>query len=180
MRTVRPLRELSIARTKTGFLSQWLHAGTGLGSKLENTSFLKSTFMARRAAVKHSTKYQSEQLFLSTRAELQSISAPRRWREAPTRWANVESRGRPRRRRNSAPPQAYAARGSVRTGPVKPSCHQRHSGSSPEEVGMKPGSATSRINSKRCVEMIEVVAIVLRVFCVAIFVAHAVDAYFAL
>ena len=72
MRTVRPLRELSIARTKTGFLAQWLHAGTGLGSKLENTSFLKSTFMARRPAVKHSTKYQSEQLFLSTRAELQN------------------------------------------------------------------------------------------------------------
>jgi len=45
---------------------------------------------------------------------------------------------------------------------------------------MKPGSVLRRTNSKGTRQMIEVVAIVLGVFCVAIFVAHAVDAYLAL
>jgi hypothetical protein len=70
MRTVRPFCELSIVRTKTGFLSQWPHTGTGLGSKRENTSFLKSLFMDSRPPL--NTKYQSEQLFLGRWAELQS------------------------------------------------------------------------------------------------------------
>jgi hypothetical protein len=43
----------------------------------------------------------------------------------------------------------------------------------------KPASALTRTELQRYAKMIEVVAIVLGVFCVAIFVAHAVDAYLA-
>jgi hypothetical protein len=72
MRTVRPLWELSMVRTRAGFLSQWLHARTGLGSKLENTSFLNSLLMDSRPAVKDSTKSQSDQLFRVAGAGLQN------------------------------------------------------------------------------------------------------------
>jgi hypothetical protein len=52
MRTVRPLWELSIVRTSAGFLSHWLHVRIGLGSKLENTSFLNSLLMIKRLALR--------------------------------------------------------------------------------------------------------------------------------
>jgi hypothetical protein len=45
MRTVRPFRGLSMVRSSAGFSPQWLHSRTGLGSKLEKTSFLNSLFM---------------------------------------------------------------------------------------------------------------------------------------
>jgi hypothetical protein len=46
IRTVRPFRGLSMVRSSLGFSPQRLHARTGLGSKLEKTSFLNSLFMS--------------------------------------------------------------------------------------------------------------------------------------
>ena len=45
MRTVRPFWGLSILRSSVGFSPQLVHVRTGLGSKLEKTSFLNSSFM---------------------------------------------------------------------------------------------------------------------------------------
>jgi hypothetical protein len=56
IRTVRPVWELSMVRTCAGFSPHWLHARIGLGSKLENTSFLNSLLMENRPACPLSTK----------------------------------------------------------------------------------------------------------------------------
>jgi hypothetical protein len=46
------------------------------------------------------------------------------------------------------------------------------------EAGPKPRSAIRRPDSKTgCVKMMEAVTVILGLFCVGIFVAHAVDAY---
>ena len=45
IRTVRPFTGLSIVRISAGFALQLLHVRIGLGSKLEKTSFLNSSFM---------------------------------------------------------------------------------------------------------------------------------------
>jgi hypothetical protein len=67
MRTVRPLWGLSIVLTKAGFLSHWLQALNGAGSKLEKTSFLNSLLMGQAARYfLISTKYQSGLLFRKT------------------------------------------------------------------------------------------------------------------
>jgi hypothetical protein len=58
MRTVRPFWELSIFRRSAGFSPQWLHAGIGFGSKLENTSFLNSLIKSP-PVVERGTKLQS-------------------------------------------------------------------------------------------------------------------------
>jgi hypothetical protein len=50
--------------------------------------------------------------------------------------------------------------------------------SEPDEAGLKPRSAIRRPDSKiGCVKMMEAVTAILGLFCVGIFVAHAVDAY---
>jgi hypothetical protein len=60
MRTVRPFWVLSIFRMSLGFSPQWLHAGRGLGSKLEKTSFLNSLFIKSLAGDEAGDKLQSE------------------------------------------------------------------------------------------------------------------------
>jgi hypothetical protein len=53
-----------MVRTSAGFSPQWLHVRTGLGSKLEKTSFLNSLFMSQSPAVQGRTgKLQSEHSF---------------------------------------------------------------------------------------------------------------------
>ena len=54
--------------------------------------------------------------------------------------------------------------------------------SGPEEAGLKPGSPITRmsgVTGTGCVKMIEAVAVILGLFCAAIIIAHAVDAYLA-
>ena len=63
MRTVRPFCGLSIFKTSAGFSPQWLHAGIGLGSNLEKTSFLNSSFINSLPSQSRVTKLQSEHLF---------------------------------------------------------------------------------------------------------------------
>jgi hypothetical protein len=68
MRTVRPFRGLSMVRSSAGFSPQWLHVRTGLGSKLEKTSFLNSLAMSQSPAVRgepvsHKGNIRSEKIF---------------------------------------------------------------------------------------------------------------------
>jgi hypothetical protein len=63
MRTVRPFWGLSIFRRSLGFSPQWLHAGTGFGSKPEKTSFLNSLFIKSPAGGSRGLKLQTEHLF---------------------------------------------------------------------------------------------------------------------
>jgi hypothetical protein len=46
-----------------GFSPQWLHAGTGFGSKPEKTSFLNSLFIKSPAGGSRGLKLQTEHLF---------------------------------------------------------------------------------------------------------------------
>jgi hypothetical protein len=69
IRTVRPFRGLSIVRSSAGFSPQWLHVRTGLGSKLEKTSFLNSLLMSKSPASRsgRTCKLQSEHSFQKNR-----------------------------------------------------------------------------------------------------------------